>query len=83
MGVPAGKENDPEESIKAAVKYIKILQNMFAEVPDASERTKFVLAAYNAGSGHVTDAMALSEKYGRNHYIWEHNVAHYILLKSH
>ena len=56
---------------------------MFAEVPDASERTKFVLAAYNAGSGHVTDAMALSEKYGRNHYIWEHSVAHYILLKSH
>lgn len=83
MGVPAGKEYDPEESIKAAVKYIQKLQAMFVQIPDEEERAKFVLAAYNAGSGHVTDAMALAEKYGRNHYIWEHHVAHYILLKSH
>lgn len=83
MGVPAGKEYDPEESIKAAVKYIQKLQAMFVQIPDEKERAKFVLAAYNAGSGHVTDAMALAEKYGRNHYIWEHHVAHYILLKSH
>lgn len=83
MGVPAGKEYNPEESIKAAVKYIQKLQAMFVQIPDEEERAKFVLAAYNAGSGHVTDAMALAEKYGRNHYIWEHHVAHYILLKSH
>lgn len=83
MGVPVGKEYDPEESIKAAVKYIQQLQVIFAKIPDKEERAKFVLAAYNAGVGHVTDAMALAEKYGKNHYIWEHNVAHYILLKSH
>lgn len=83
MGTPAGKERDPEESIKAAVKYIQKLQVIFKQVPDKEERTKFVLAAYNAGTGHVTDAMALAEKYGRNHYLWEHHVAHYILLKSH
>ena len=40
------------------------------------------MAAYNSGIGHVTDAMALAEKYGRNRYIWEHHVAHFMLLKS-
>lgn len=83
MGVPPGKDQDPEESIKAAVKYIARLQQIFSKVTDREERQKFVLAAYNAGVGHVTDAMALAEKYGRNRYVWEHHVAHYILLKSH
>ena len=83
MGVPPGKDQDPEESIKAGVKYIARLQQIFSKVPDAEERQKFVLAAYNAGVGHVTDAMALAEKYGRNRYVWEHHVAHFILLKSH
>ncbi|WP_300729638.1 transglycosylase SLT domain-containing protein [uncultured Bacteroides sp.] len=82
MGVPPGMEQDPEESIKAAVKCIAYLQRIFAKVPDPEERIKFVLAAYNAGAGHVIDAMALAEKYGRNRYIWNHHVDHYILLKS-
>lgn len=82
MGMPRGKENDPEESIKAGVKYIARLQKIFAKVPDKDERIKFVLAAYNAGAGHVTDAMALAQKYGRNSNLWDHHVDHYILLKS-
>lgn len=82
MGVPVGKESDPEESVKAGVKYIADLQRIFSKVTDREEQVKFVLAAYNAGAGHVTDAMALAGKYGRNPYVWEHNVAHYILLKS-
>ena len=49
---------------------------------DKEEQAKFILAAYNSGIGHVTDAMALAEKYGRNRYIWEHHVAHFMLLKS-
>ena len=82
MGVPPGKESDPEESIKAGVKYIAALQKMFREVSDKNEQDKFVLAAYNAGAGHVLDAMALARKYGRNPDLWEHHVAHYLLLKS-
>ncbi len=82
MGVPPGKDQDPEESVRAAVKYIGILQKVFAKVPDKEDRQKFVLAAYNAGAGHVSDAMALAEKYGRDRYRWEHHVAHFILLKS-
>ncbi len=82
MGIPSGKESDPEESIKAGVKYIAALQKMFKEVADKEEQGKFVLAAYNAGAGHVLDAMALAKKYGRNPHLWEHHVAHYLLLKS-
>lgn len=82
MGVPPGKEQDPEESIKAAVKYIANMQRTFSKVKDKEEQAKFILAAYNCGIGHVTDAMALAEKYGRNRYLWEHHVAHYMLLKS-
>mgnify|MGYP002224144777 CR=1 FL=1 len=82
MGVPPGKEQDPEESIKAAVKYIAGMQRTFSKITDKEEQSKFILAAYNSGIGHVTDAMALAEKYGRNRYIWEHHVAHFMLLKA-
>lgn len=82
MGMPEGMYNDPEESIKAGVKYIAALQKMFRKIEDPIERQKFVLAAYNAGAGHIFDAIALARKYGRNPYLWEHNVDHYILLKS-
>jgi membrane-bound lytic murein transglycosylase F len=83
MGVPEGREQNAEESVRAAAKYIGMLSKTFAKVPDDAERVKFVLAAYNAGLGHVVDAMALAEKYGRNKYSWDHHVADYILLKSH
>ena len=81
MGLPEGKEQNPEESIKAAVKYIGATAKSFSKIPQ-EERINFVLASYNSGIGHVTDAMALAEKYGRNRYIWEHHVAHFMLLKS-
>ena len=81
-GVPNGMEDNPEESIKAGVKYIAALQNIFRKVSH-KEQIKFVLAAYNAGAGHVLDAMALTEKYGGNELQWDNQVGKYILLKSH
>lgn len=81
MGVPEGKEQDPEESIKGAVKYITATTRSFSKVPE-EERINFVLAAYNSGIGHILDAMALAEKYGKNKYVWRDNVENYILLKS-
>ncbi|MGL5957891.1 MAG: transglycosylase SLT domain-containing protein [Phocaeicola sp.] len=83
MGVPPGKEHNPEESIKAAVKYIGLTRRTFQKIPSQEEQVLFTLAAYNAGLGHVLDAMALAEKYGKNRYKWEGNVAEYLLLKSH
>ena len=71
MGILPGKEHDAEESIKAATKYIKITDRKFSKIKDPKERVKFILAAYNAGAGHVIDAMALAKKYGKNGYKWE------------
>lgn len=82
MGMPPGMEQNPEESIKAAVKYIAATNRSLSMIPDKNERLKFILAAYNAGLGHVNDAMALAEKYGKNKFVWENNVDDYILLKS-
>ena len=82
MGIPPGKEQNPEESIKAASKYIAVTEKSFQMVPNKDERTKFVLAAYNAGIGHIYDAMGLAEKYGKNKQVWDNNVERFILLKS-
>lgn len=82
MGLPPGKESNPEESIKAAVKYIDATNRALKVIPDKKERIKFILASYNAGLGHISDAMALARKYGKNELVWEHNVEKFILLKS-
>lgn len=82
MGVPQGKEQNAEESIKAAVKYIASTDRSLRVVKDKEERLNFILASYNAGLGHIYDAMALADKYGKNKYIWKDNVENYILLKS-
>ena len=81
MGVPRGKEHNPEESIKAAVKYINATDQSLNMIP-RSERIPFILASYNAGLGHIYDAIALAEKYGKNKRIWKGNVENFILLKS-
>ena len=83
LGVPEGKEQNAEESVKAATKYLAQLGRSFSKVTDPEEKIKFILASYNAGIGHVFDAMALAEKYGKNKYVWDDNVETYILLKSH
>ena len=82
MGIPEGKDQNPEESVKAATKYLAQIARSFNKVTNPEEKMKFVLGAYNAGIGHVFDAMALAEKYGKNKYIWDENVASFILLKS-
>lgn len=70
---------DPKRNIEAGVQYIKRLTMMFSEVEDREERVKFILAGYNAGPGHVFDAMNLAEKYGAERHKWEGNVAEYLL----
>lgn len=82
MGVPAGKEQNPEESIKAAIKFIAATDRSLRMITDKQERLNFILASYNAGLGHIYDAMALAEKYGKNKLVWKDNVENFILLKS-
>ena len=47
-------EKLPEESIKAATKYIAATAKSFSKIPQ-EERINFILASYNSGIGHVFD----------------------------
>lgn len=79
MGVPEEQRFDPEQNISAAARYIRKVNQSFADVRDGDERICFTLAAYNGGVGHVQDAQMLARKEGRNHQLWR-EVAPYILL---
>jgi len=73
---------DPEENIITGTNYLLWLQEQWEEIPDPQERIKFVLASYNVGKGHINDARALAEKYGRDPDRWEDNVARYLAALS-
>ena len=73
---------EPADNIKAGARLIASLGKQFASVKDSAERIKYVLAAYNAGHGHIVDAMNLAKKYKDNPNIWADNVEKYLLLKS-
>jgi membrane-bound lytic murein transglycosylase F len=51
---------DPEQSIRGGLKYMHQLSDHYRNVPDAIERYRFALAAYNSGFGHVDDARKLA-----------------------
>ena len=79
----AADPEDPEQSIKAGVKYLKWLDEFWQEkVPEDAERLKFILGSYNVGQGHVLDARKLSVKHGKDSTVWDDNVAYYLLKKS-
>ena len=78
-----GYDATPEEQLHAGGQLITHLENSLQEkVPDSTERVKFVLAAYNAGLGHVLDAQRLASKYGKYPDVWDNNVDYFILNKS-
>ena len=73
----------PEQQLEAGGKLIRFLDKALKDkVADSVERTKFVLAAYNAGLGHVLDAQRLAAKYEKAPDIWDNNVDFFILNKS-
>lgn len=75
--------SDPEENIRAGVRYIAWLDETLKDrINDREERIKFILASYNVGLGHVLDARALARKYGKDPDRWSDNVDYYILNKS-
>lgn len=75
--------SSPGNNIRAGTSYINWLHSIFdSKIPDENERLKFILAAYNAGPGHVLDAMKLAEKNGKDPQKWEDNVAIWMLKKS-
>ncbi len=74
--------SNPEQSLEAATKVIKVLWDRFEDVPDTLERIKFTMAAYNCGYGHVVDARTLTRREKLNPNIWDENVAEAILKLS-
>ena len=79
QGVSENALSDPAVSIRVASKILKELEGIMHSRAVASDRIKFVLAAYNAGSGHVTDAIALARKNELDPRVWEENVAQAML----
>jgi membrane-bound lytic murein transglycosylase F len=81
FGVDENDLGNPEVSIRVASKILKELDGIMRSRTEAGDRIKFVLAAYNAGSGHVTDAIALARKYELNPRVWSENVEQAMLWK--
>ena len=79
QGVSENALSDPAVSIRVASKILKELEGIMRGKAVAEDRIKFVLAAYNAGSGHVTDAIALARKNELDPRVWEENVAQAML----
>ena len=74
---------EPAENIKVGVRLLKWLDKNFKnEIPDSTERIKFVLASYNVGLGHVKDAQRLAKKYDKDPTVWDDHVDFYLLNKS-
>ena len=66
LGLPRASIYDPEQNIADEARYLGELDRNFSDIPERSERTKFVLAAYNGGHFHIRDAMTLARKHGKN-----------------
>ena len=75
---------DPEKSVYVASLVIsktnKFLQSY---IPNSAERLRFTLGSYNAGMGHIVDAMKLAQKYGKDSKVWYSNVEEALLWKTH
>ena len=69
----------PETQIKGGMKFVAKLNNLYSNIPAGPERNKFILATYNAGTGHIQDARRLAQKKGMNPNLWENNVANIVL----
>jgi membrane-bound lytic murein transglycosylase F len=76
------KNSPPSKNIYAGVKFIKWLNKQLIDIEDKEERQKFILAAYNVGLGHVSDARRLAKANGKNPNIWTDNVDFFLLNKS-
>ena len=82
VGVSQQDVFHPESNIRGAVRLINQLNGHYSAIRGESERINFILAAYNAGPGHVDDARALAKKYGKDPDRWLDNVDGYVLRMS-
>lgn len=81
MGVPDSLHMDTRTNIMAAAELLDYLDYLFRRIGSFDERINFILASYNAGAGHICDAMNLAEKHGYPRYVWQNNVDSFLVLK--
>ena len=78
FGVDSFDIENPGKNIAAGTEYIKSLNMIYRKIEDKEERIKFILASYNSGPAPILDAMALTEKYGKNPHIWFGNTEFFL-----
>jgi membrane-bound lytic murein transglycosylase MltF len=72
----------PEEGAHAGIKYLSQMKQRWSELSDPKEITRFALASYNAGLGHVLDARALARERGRNPDVFTDVAEMFLLLQD-
>jgi len=77
-----GKLTNPETSIKAGVRYLHRMIDLFNPKLPLQVRIRFGLASYNAGRGHVLDARRLARHLGLSPDLWYDNVEKAMLKLS-
>jgi membrane-bound lytic murein transglycosylase F len=82
VGVSQSEVFNPSSNVQGASKVINKLNKRYASIANKDERLNFILAAYNAGSGHLDDARTLAKKYGKNPDVWLGNVDAFVLKMS-
>lgn len=83
FGVPDDRINDPKTNITMAAKLIKRIEGTlrFGAKTSDEDRTRIILACYNAGMGHIIDARRLAVKQGANHNSWV-QLSEFVVLKG-
>ena len=82
VGVSDSEVFVPQSNVRGAVKLINQLNEHYSSITNADERINFILAAYNAGPGHIDDARKLARKYGKDANVWHGNVDAIVLRMS-
>lgn len=67
-------DSPPEVQIAGGMKLIHKYYVKWGKIADQEQRIKFSLASYNAGLGHVEDAVRLAKKHGKDPNKWDDNV---------
>ncbi|MBK7138087.1 MAG: transglycosylase SLT domain-containing protein [Bacteroidetes bacterium] len=80
-GVSAYELYNPEVAIKTGVTHLKSLIRYWGggeKIWHPGQEIKFILASYNAGTGHVEDARRLAKNFGAPDQVWDRSVEYYL-----
>jgi membrane-bound lytic murein transglycosylase F len=73
---------DPDNSVRAGVRYLRRMIDLLDPKLPLAERIRFGLVSYNAGRGHMLDARRLARRQGLSGDVWYDNVEKAMLLLS-